>query len=226
MQHSIIRERTYVKKLIIFIFGFAIGYFMFLMILQIIAPSTFIDKKTDELTDFADLVSITLSLLTMILYSILAEYNYLKKLELTCESLLSNISIYKKREKDLLKKAWNIISKFLGHEGDVQKTVSQLRSNNISGNKIDSNKLNNIKELKLVVENYPELKSDAHITKILVQVEESQNIIMNGKLQHNEYVTFYNGAMLSFPALLFIGLWKLKKLNLYVDDISDDDLDI
>lgn len=219
MDYVKIKERTYFKKLIVFILGIVIGWIFFLMVLQIVAPSAFLDGS-GELTDFCSTLSLILSLVIMVLYSIVSEYNYLKKLELTCESLLSNISVYKKRESDLLKKAWKIIAKFLGHEGDIQKTVAKVRSQMTKTNH-NIEEISDVQDIKLVIENYPDLKSDAHIMKILSQVEESQNIILEGKLVYNQYITFYNTAIVSFPALLFIGIWKLKKLNLYVDDVNE-----
>jgi LemA protein len=223
MGTSKISEKTYLKRLVSFILGIFIGWLFFIFIFAMFESEPFTDSS-GEMTDFSSMLALLTSLLVMVLYGILSEYNYLKKLELTCESLLSNITVYKKRETTLLKKAWKIISNFLGHEGDIQKTVAQTRTGTTdsSDDKKWGKKFNN---LKLVVENYPELKSDKHIMKILKQVEESQNIILNGKLDHNRYVTYYNTAIVSFPAMLFIGLWKLKKLDLYVDDVGEEDED-
>lgn len=157
----------------------------------------------------------------MIIYEVVAEYNYLKKLELTTASLYSNISIYKGREKKLLSKAEEIISGFLQHESDIQKSVVASRGENSV--KLINNKENiSLTNLKVTVENYPNLKSDKHICKILNQLEDSQDTILNSKLLYNEYVTYYNSAIANFPAVSLSSLWKLKPLEFYVDDEFDE----
>ncbi|ENK0839693.1 LemA family protein [Clostridium botulinum] len=142
-------------------------------------------------------------------------------MELTTASLYSNISIYKGREKKLLSKAEEIISSFLQHESDIQKSVVASRGENSV--KLINNKENiSLTNLKVTVENYPNLKSDKHICKILNQLEDSQDTILNSKLLYNEYVTYYNSAIANFPAVSLSSLWKLKPLEFYVDDEFDE----
>lgn len=206
-----IKERTYTKKFIEFIGGIGIGYFFYLMIFAI-----FFTAESEELTDSQLRIAVILSFLTMILYQIICEFNYLKRLELTTKTLHSNISIYKKREIKLIEKAEKVIVEFQNHESNLHKSVASLRSGktNFKQQKI----FNSTKDFIVSVENYPELKSNKHITRILSQIEESQNSIASSKLLYNDYVTYYNSAIVSFPAMLFSGLWKLQPLNLYIDD--------
>lgn len=211
-----IRERTYAKKLVSFIIGLVLGWFFYLFVLVIVVLG-----EAQELSDTEGRIAALLSLATMIIYSIIAEYNYLKRLELTTSSLYNNISIYKQRERKLLSKAEKFILEFLSHESDIQKSVASLRSGN-AGKSTDNQESISLGDLKITVENYPDLKSDKHISKILEQLEESQNTILNSKLLYNEYVTYYNSASISFPAVLLSGLWKLKPLQFYVDNDIDE----
>ncbi|WP_089964748.1 LemA family protein [Lihuaxuella thermophila] len=58
-------------------------------------------------------------------------------------------------------------------------------------------------ELESNVENHPNLKSDKHISTLLNQIEESQNTILDSNLLYNQYVTYYNSVIYSFPANIF-----------------------
>jgi LemA protein len=211
---KVIKERTYTKKLLSFIIGSVMGWFFYLLIVSMFISS-------EEIPDKYAILAFFLSVLTMVIYSIVSEYNYLKRLEFTASSLLSNITIYKKREKKLVSKAEEVIAKFLKHESDVQKAVAATRS----GTEKAADELENLSltNLKVTVENYPDLKSDKHISTILDQIEESQNAIAQSKLLYNQYVTYYNTAIYSFPANIFSGIWKLKPLAFYEDQIDDDD---
>lgn len=204
-----IKERTYGFKLLSFALGLVLGWFIFLLIFSIFTP------EEEELSDKCCYISLILSFLSMIIYTIISDYNYLKRLEITTNSLYSNISIYKKREKQLLIKSQEVISQFLVHESDIQKTVATSRNDSIE--KLCHSKIKTLNDLKLTIEKYPDLKADSHIHNLLIQIEESENTVLNSKLKYNEYVTYYNSAMVSFPAVMFATKWKLKPLELYVD---------
>ena len=208
-----IRERTHVKKIMAFLIGLIILWFFYLVVFAII-------DGAGPISDMQGGIAGILSLITMIIYEILAEYNYLKRLELITASLYSNISNYKERESKLLSKAEQFILEFLQHESDMHKSVASIRSGNGVKTICDEETIS-FKDLKLTVENYPDLKSDKHISKILNQLEDSENAILNSKLLYNEYVTYYNTAIVSFPVSLLSGLWKLKMLQFYVDKDSD-----
>ncbi len=214
-----IKERTYLKKFSTFIIGLVLGWFVFLFIFAS-------GEGVEPLTDFQGKLAWACSLLTMIIFELVSEFNYLKKLELTSASLKSNISVYKERERKLLSKAEEIVFKFFQHESDIQKSVTSLRSGKLqegySEEKDNNGSVISLKDLKVTVESYPDLKSDNHISKILNQLEESQNIIMNSKVRYNEYVSYYNVGIASFPSTILSGLWKLKPLKFYVDDDIDD----
>jgi LemA protein len=209
-----IRERTYAKRLLTFIAGLIVGWILYIFVFAII-------NGDDPISDTQGMLAGLFSLITMIAYQLIAEYNYLKRLELTTASLHSNISVFKDRESKLLSKAENFVLKFLNHESDIQKSVASLRGGS-STNFVNEETLSSLNGLKVTVENYPELKGDKHISKILDQLEESQNTILNSKLLFNEYVTYYNSAIVSFPAVLLSGLWKLKPLQFYVDNDIDE----
>lgn len=211
---KVIKERTYTKKLLSFIIGLVIGWFFYLFVVAMFISS-------EEIPDKYVILALVLSLLTIVIYSITSEFNYLKRLKFTTSSLLSNITVYKKREKKLVSKAEEVIVKFLKHESDVQKSVAASRG----GTEKVADELKNLSltNLKVTVENYPDLKSDKHISTILNQIEESQNTILQSKLLYNQYVTYYNSTINSFPANIFSGIWKLKPLAFYEDQIDDDD---
>jgi LemA protein len=214
---KVIKERTYTKKLLSFIIGLVIGWFFYLFVVAMFISS-------EEIPNKYVILALVLSLLTMVIYSIASEYNYLKRLEFTTNSLLSNITAFKKREKKLISKAEEVIIKFLKHESDVQKSVAASRGGTEKVvDELENLSLTNLKGLKVTVENYPELKSDKHISTILNQIEESQNMILQSKLLYNQYVTYYNSAIYSFPANIFSGIWKLKPLAFYEDQIDEDD---
>ncbi len=209
-----IRERTYLKRFITFAAGCLVGYIFYICIFCIVTP------EEVELSQKYDNLSMIFSLVTMIFYMIISEFNYIKKLEITVKALYSNISIYKKHENELISKAEKIVSKFLYHESDIQKSIASSRSESIEATNHQEN-LSTLTGLKITLENYPELKGDKHISSLLSQLEEAQNKISYSKLTYNTYVSYHNTAIINFPAVIFSGLWKLSPLDFYIDKDFD-----
>lgn len=209
-----IKERTYAKRFVSFFTGVVIGWFFYLFIFATIVGG-------EEIPEKYVMLSVLLSLITMIFYMIISEHNYIKRLDLATESLCSNISVFKKRESKLLSKAEQIISTFLNHESDIHKSVAASKGYNESNLLSQSGALT-LSDLKITLEKYPNLKADQHIFKILEQLEESQNMILNSKLLYNEYVSYYNAAIVSFPASMFSGAWNLVPRDFYADNDVDD----
>ncbi len=213
---KIIKERKPIMKLLSFIFGLIIVWIIYIFII-----AGLFCENGEPLTNKQAGIAFVSALLTMVSYIIGSDYNYLKRLELTTGSLLSNISVYKQREKQLLSKAEKIISKFLLHESDTHKTTAEKRSGNIL-KLSDNEKALSLNDIKLTIEAYPDLKSDKHISTLLTQLEESENSILNSKVLFNEYVTYLNSAIVSFPSILFTGFWKMKPMQFYVDAEVDE----
>ncbi|WML34341.1 LemA family protein [Clostridium sp. OS1-26] len=205
-----IRERTYNGKIFSFIFGLIIGFFMVLCIFAII-------NSDKEISDVQGIISFILALISIIVYEILREYYYLKRLELTISSIYSNINIYKERESKLLLKVKNSHPNFSHHESDIQNTVASYGSQNDLNEIYNKNQIS-LNDLEDIIEILPNLNSNPHISNILNKIEELQNAILGSKLLYNEYVTYYNSAIISFPSMLFVGLWKLKTLQFYGDN--------
>lgn len=206
-----IKERSYLKKFGTFAVGILIGWLFFIFIFSFVTPG-----EWEVLPDFYSTLSVILSFVSMSIYLVVSEYHYLKNLEVTTTSLRSNISIYKEREYKLLSKAEEFIRKYLVHEGEIHKSVASSRGKQGVLPEI-MEELLSLNDLKVTIESYPSLKADKHISTILNQLEESQNMILRSKLLYNEYITYYNSAIIGFPAILFSKKWQLKPLEFYVD---------
>ncbi|SHF02407.1 LemA protein [Seinonella peptonophila] len=209
----VIKERTYIKKFFVFAIGIIIGWIFYIFVAALFTSG-------DDIPDIYGILALVLSVLTMVVYSIISEFNYLKQLKFATSSLLSNISAFHKREQKLISKAEEVIATFLKHESNVHQSIATSRNDT---KKVVTDLENiSLSDLMLTVENYPRLKSDKHISKILEQIEESQNAILESKLMYNQYIAYYNGAIYSFPANIFSSMWNLKPLPLYEEQSNDD----
>lgn|SRR5574344_1287007 len=146
----------------------------------------------------------------VILYSIYASIiknkNYLRE-------ALSGIDVQLKKRHDLIPNILTIAQKFMEHENDIFKTVTELRTQAMKaplGSKaqfVAEDKLENmLGKLMISVENYPALKSDATMVQAMQTYNEVEEHISAARRFYNSALTQLRNSVMIFPGSLFAGL--------------------
>ena len=112
-----------------------------------------------------------------------------------------------------------------------QKTlaeITRLRSRVISGEVNDSQRLtleNQISRtmgsIMAVIENYPELKSNRHVSQLLASLNEIEEQISAARRFFNAAVTEYNNAIEMFPTNIFATQMRYQTKQLFVATAQD-----
>ena len=95
--------------------------------------------------------------------------------------------------------------------------------------KISENRLvKTSSEFQMILENYPELKANESIMKLLNQIEQNENQTASSKMIYNENVTNYNTLINNFPVALFKNVFNLTDIKYFEEEdiISDEELGI
>lgn len=195
-------------KIVVFV---GMAWFIWLIIFAI-----FTTTGDEAIGDFYGKLAFILGILTGIVMTIIIKYNSVNRLKQKVKESYSNISVYKEKSKKLLEKANKVSDKYMKHEKDVQVEVTNLR------------KIKSANEFQATIENYPELKANESIMKLLYQIEDTENSIANTKVIYNNHVSEYNTAIHNFPVSLIRGLFKIKDMEFYSEDdiVSDEELGI
>ena len=69
-----------------------------------------------------------------------------------------------------------------------------------------------------VVENYPQLKSDTHVSALITELEGSENRIFVARNDYNEAATKYNKSIRTFPRNILASMFGFEKVDLYKSD--------
>lgn len=69
--------------------------------------------------------------------------------------------------------------------------------------------------LLVIVENYPDLKSQASFQALITELEGSENRISVERMRYNEAVQAFNAAIRTFPKNVIAGLFGFAKHNLF-----------
>jgi LemA protein len=140
----------------------------------------------------------------------------------------SSVDILLKKRCDLIPNLVAVVKKHLQFEQQTLAEVTRLRSRLVSG------EINNTQRLTLenqlsrsmgsvvaVIENYPELKSDRHISQLLASLNEIEEQISAARRFFNTAVTEYNNAIEMFPTNLFATQMKYRAKQLFIATEGD-----
>lgn len=131
--------------------------------------------------------------------------NNLITLEENIESQMANIDSKLQRRNDLIPNVVSAVKGAMKQETEVFTAIADARSK-MAGAKTDnekfeaSNELSSaISRLLVVKESYPELKSNEQVSKLITELEGTENRISVERDKYNLAVKDYNTAIRKFP---------------------------
>ena len=113
------------------------------------------------------------------------------------------------------------------HENDLLSKLTQLRIQGQNTNNIDesvdlNNQIdNNIKQLKLTVEGYPELKSNQNFIHMQGSLNDVEEQISAARRNYNAHVEEYNTYIGKIPFIIFAFVFGFKQYKQF--EISNEE---
>ncbi|MFC1571999.1 LemA family protein [Candidatus Eisenbacteria bacterium] len=125
------------------------------------------------------------------------------------------------RRYDLIPNLVETVKGFATHEKDVFVRVTEARSKVAgAGNIPDKIKANNelssaLARLLVVVERYPEIKSNQNFLALQTELSGTENRLSTERRRYNERVRDYNTAIRLFPGSLIAGFFSFTRAELF-----------
>ena len=152
---------------------------------------------------------------------LVGSYNNLTTLRQGVNAEESNIDTQLQRRSDLIPNLVNTVKGYATQEKDIFTEIADARAKlagatNISDQAAADTELSNaLSRLLVVVENYPDLKSNQNFLDLSVQLEGTENRIAVARQDYNNAVTTYNTKILKFPTNIVASLFGFDEKPFY-----------
>lgn len=138
-------------------------------------------------------------------------YNSLQTVKIEADAKYGQVENQIQRRADLIPNLVNTVKGYTKHEEKVLTEVTAARAKVGEAKNVDelsaaNNELSGaLGRLMVVVESYPQLKSDAHFTELMREISGSENRIAVARKDYNEAVKEYNIAVSTLPKSIIAG---------------------
>jgi len=135
----------------------------------------------------------------------------------------SSVDVLLKKRWDLIPNLVAVVKNHMEFEQQTLAEITRLRSRAMSGDLSPEQRLNTENQITrtmgnimALIENYPELKSNTHVTQLLESLNETEEQISAARRFYNTAVTNYNNAIEMFPSNIVAGYMKYAAKELFV----------
>jgi LemA protein len=156
---------------------------------------------------------------------VIVQYNSLVSLQNYIRNAWSNIDTELRRRYDLIPNLVATVKGYATHEREVLERVTELRNRCVANNgspaaqAVDENQLvQALRQLLVVVENYPALKANRHFLDLQRELINTENRIQAARRFYNGNVRDYQNNRETFPSSLIAGAFGFQPSEFFTVD--------
>tara|TARA_R110000737_G_scaffold251825_2_gene261220 strand:- start:15333 stop:15902 length:570 start_codon:yes stop_codon:yes gene_type:complete len=149
-------------------------------------------------------------------------YNSLVRIRQHLKDSWAGVDVELKRRYDLIPNLVNTVKGYASHESETLEKVIAAR-NTAAGNhgsvasqaKDEGMLVGALKQLAVVVEQYPNLKADTQFINLQGELSETENRIASARRLYNGNVRDMNTAVETFPSVIIAGMFNFEKAEYF-----------
>ena len=149
-------------------------------------------------------------------------YNKLVRVRQHLKDSWSGVDVELKRRYDLIPNLVNAVKGYASHESETLEKVIQARNQAAANNgspasqaKDEGMLVGALKQLAVVVEQYPDLKADSQFINLQNELSETENRIASSRRLYNGNVREMNTAVETFPSVIIAGMFHFDKAEYF-----------
>ena len=162
-----------------------------------------------------------IALILILIFVGIGFYNNLVTSEQQVDAAKANIDTQLQRRSDLIPNLVSTVQGYASQEKEIFSEIATARTQlagatNVTEQADANNALSSaLSRLLLIVENYPDLKSNQNFRDLSVQLEGCENRIAIARQDYNTAVTKYNTTRRRFPNNIIAGLFGFEPKTLF-----------
>src|SRR5450830_1062741 len=161
-------------------------------------------------------IMLIIVILVVILIIFIGIYNSIVSLRNRVDNAWSQIDVQLRKRFDLIPNLVETVKGYAAHERETLEKVIEARQLGMNASSVkDQAQADNmisgtLKSLFAVTENYPNLKADAHFTKLMEELQGIESNIAFARQFYNDMVMQFNTRVQTFPGNIFAGMFNFK----------------
>lgn len=171
-------------------------------------------------------IIIIIIILVVILIIFIAIYNSIVSLRNKVDNAWSQIDVQLRKRFDLIPNLVETVKGYAAHERETLQKVIEARQLGLNASSVkdqaqgDNVITGTLKSLFAVAENYPNLKADAHFTKLMEELQGIESNIAFARQFYNDMVMQFNTRIQTFPGNVFAGMFNFKAKDYFLVEES------
>ncbi|MFP4063943.1 MAG: LemA family protein [Bacteroidales bacterium] len=160
---------------------------------------------------------IVIALAVVLVLSFISMYNRLIRLRNQVKNAWSQIDVQLKRRHDLIPNLIETVKGYMKHEKETLENITRMRAQAMEATDVAEKakaegKLNSaLGQLKVAVENYPDLKANQNFLSLQEELTSTENKISFARQNYNDQVLFFNNKIEVFPSNITASLFGFNK---------------
>lgn len=166
-------------------------------------------------------ILLIIAVLAILILPVIGSYNKLVSLEQNVKASESNIDTQLQRRSDLIPNLVATVKGYAAQEKDIFTDIANARSRLAGAQNVteqanaDSQLSSALSRLLVVVERYPELKSNQNFRDLSIALEGTENRIAIARQDYNKSVDIYNTSVRKFPGSIIAGIFRFSEKPYY-----------
>ena len=167
------------------------------------------------------ITAVIVAVAVVIIGIFVSSYNGLVASQTEAETAFANIDAQLQRRADLIPNLIETVKGAMAHEQDIINSVTDARAKYVGAGSVNdkleaAGELESaISRLMVVVENYPDIKTNQNFISLQDELAGTENRIAVARKDYNDAVKKYNMKIRSFPKNIIAGMFGFEQMNYF-----------
>lgn len=169
------------------------------------------------------IILVIIAILVVVIVWGISTNNSLVKMKESISQSEAEIDNQLKRRADLVPNLVNTVKGLTSQEQSIVDSITSSREKMLNGNTQDKLDANDrlTSDINLLVENYPEIKSDVAFTSLMDELSGTENRIAVARKSYNDQVATYNKKIQVFPSSIIASFGGHQKVE-YLETTDEE----